>query len=367
MKTLTLSRICALMLLVAGATTARAVSYNLATDVPPTLGGSDYQTGQVLRADDSSYLVADSLQPDLDIGALHRRGDGSWLFVPVDPTTLGGAEYDSRDVVRYDGSTYSLFFDGEAAGIPAEARIDAVLEQATGLVLSLDEPAALDGTFYDVADLMAHDGTGFAPYFDGGGAGVELGVNLVGASIDDLGTLVLTFEDPLELGGTLYRPGDLISWDGSGFALYFADPGWDLTAYAEGLHVLDSFGSGDSDGDRFASGIDCDDTDPGVWSVPGEAGGLVFASDKNSLSWDAPVSPGGDLATVTHAVQRADQPDDFSASVCLAAVGGTSAFDVDTPASGDVFYYVAGAANSCGQGSLGQSSDGLGRVGGVCP
>ena len=128
---------------------------------------------------------------------------------------------------------------------------------------------------------------------------------------------------------------------------------------------------GDSDGDGVGA-CDCDDTNPDVWSTPGEARDLVLdhaMPDGTALSWSEPSETGG--ASLSYGVLRAESPHDFvNATVCIAVQGmQTSTSDSAVPQTNSAFHYLVRAANACpdGQGPLGHTSGGEPRQGMTCP
>ena len=123
-----------------------------------------------------------------------------------------------------------------------------------------------------------------------------------------------------------------------------------------------------------ASG-DCDDANGAVFATPGETGTLLLSHDAlgsvTTLSWAAPVAPGGELSALTFDVLSSVVADDFGAGATCAvtATANTTAIDANDPASGTVVYFLARAANAClsGVGPLGNDSAGTPRLGRTCP
>ena len=70
--------------------------------------------------------------------------------------------------------------------------------------------------------------------------------------------------------------------------------------------------------------------------------------------------------SIEYDLLRSDLAQDFTAASCITVDGTTSATDPATPASGDVFFYLVRATNSCGAGTLGLNSQGVERVGAGC-
>ncbi|MGH3064809.1 MAG: PKD domain-containing protein [Gaiellaceae bacterium] len=110
---------------------------------------------------------------------------GSPLYFSVaDVTTVGGVTAENEDVVLFDGSSFSLAFDGSDVGIAA-LRIDALSSvDATSLLLSFDAAGAVPGIAgtVDDSDLVLFTGTlgvntagSFSLYFDGSDVGLTAG------------------------------------------------------------------------------------------------------------------------------------------------------------------------------------------------
>lgn len=127
----------------------------------------------------------------------------------------------------------------------------------------------------------------------------------------------------------------------------------------------------DSDADGIADACDCAPSDSGAFEVPSAVTGLVFAADRETLSWDGQ----GALAGTATAFDLARGPlsdlhtgGGFTGATCLGpAIGGTIATDPQTPAAGGGYYYLARARNVCGVGSWGMNGTGAARILAVCP
>ena len=158
-----------LALIVAMATVPASAQQSvlLVPDVPTTLGGQTFLPGDVVRSDGQFYTAELTLPEGLDLGSLHRMIGGDWLFSVEAPATLGGTTFEPRDVIRFDGVLYSVFFDGAAAGVPASARIDSLLLEGSDvgdLVFGFDTPTQLAGVVFEAADLIRFSDGVFSPY-----------------------------------------------------------------------------------------------------------------------------------------------------------------------------------------------------------
>ncbi|ANM31051.1 hypothetical protein ABI59_17920 [Acidobacteria bacterium Mor1] len=128
-------------------------------------------------------------------------------------------------------------------------------------------------------------------------------------------------------------------------------------------------GNPDLDVDGVADGCDCAPSDPGVFAAPGDIGGLVFDSDKETLSWGSLAAQSGS-ATLYDAIRGSlsQLPVGGTGETCL-ETGGADLTLVDSanPAAGEGFTYLVRGRNACGSGSYGFSSDGAERTTNVCP
>ena len=84
---------------------------------------------------------------------------GSDLLISFDRTLAAG--FTPADVVRWNGATLSLAFDGSAAGLPAQANVDAITAGPDGsLWLSLDAGGSVAGISYADEDVLAYQPSG---------------------------------------------------------------------------------------------------------------------------------------------------------------------------------------------------------------
>src|SRR4030095_210494 len=88
------------------------------------------------------------------------------------------------DVVRFDGTNYALAFSGVTNGIPANASIDALAMASNGdFLISFDVPLDLSGMATEDRDLLRWNGSGWSIFFDGADAGVPDGLDLDAAHL----------------------------------------------------------------------------------------------------------------------------------------------------------------------------------------
>jgi len=318
------------------ATPAYSGTYYLAVDVPAGLGGTDFGPNQIVRSDDAVYAPEAELPPGTEIAALHLRPEGLWLFSPSHAVTLGGATYEPRDIVTWDGVTYSAFLQGSAAGIPGYARIDALFLDTGAPVLSFDVPVDLGGTQYSPSDLVRYVGTGaFSLYWNAEAAGVPATTNVVGAARDGAGTLVVSFDVPTNLGGIEYLPGQLVRWSGSAFGSYFVDPSWPPYARLRDFTFAPAAGA-----------------IPDGAGVPGSPLTLASAGGNLTLTWGTSCRTGDSDYEIYEGILGSY----YSHTAKLCSTGGATAWTFPLP-SGSTYYLVV-PRNARREGSYGRRSSG---------
>jgi len=209
-----------------------AAVYYFSPDSAATLGGTIWTPNQFGLNNNGIYSKEETFGEEITFKSLHRKSDGAWLFSLGSPVLVAPAfEARTRDVIYYDYISIYKYLDGAAAGIPDDAGIDALFLVGADAVVSFDVPTNVGGTEYSPSDLVRFTGNTPSLYWDAEPAGVPAYANLVGADRDPLtGRLVVTFDVPVNLGGTEFLPGQLVQWTGSGFASLYADPAWPATA-----------------------------------------------------------------------------------------------------------------------------------------
>jgi hypothetical protein len=187
-----------------------------------------------------------------DVDAYQRLGNGDQLFsLDVASELPGSLSVTPADVVRFDGSSYTLEFDASAVGVPDGVDVDAVAVDGSGnLVLSFDVTVDLGGGLVVAdEDLVSFDGVSFALLFDGSAEGVAEYLDLDGISIGSLGSLLMSFDTTGEVGGWWFDDDTVMRYNGTTwtplFETDFAHPGFeggDVIALPEPSFML-QFGS----------------------------------------------------------------------------------------------------------------------------
>jgi hypothetical protein len=165
-----------------------------------------------------------------NVAAYHYTGSVHWLVFETAVALPGGITATPRDVISWNGSAYSLLFDGAAAGIPAGVAIDA-LGTLTGIdfLLSFDTTATLGAVTAAPEDVVRYAG-GWSGHFIGGTAGVPAGANLDALYRLSNGHLLVSFDIAGTVGGVNFTAGDVLEYTPAG-------PVWEMAFSPAGLYA----------------------------------------------------------------------------------------------------------------------------------
>jgi hypothetical protein len=229
------------------ATAARGEDVAASPDVMVSLSGAPVRDREAAIDDQMGGILIDDfggLPDGADVDALERELGGRALFsTDVTVQLPGPVVATPDDVVRTNGSSYGLEFDGAAHGVPQGVDLDAVARLATGeLLVSFDVPVSLGGVRADDEDLLLFDGAAFTLFFDGSAQGVDPDLDLDAAADAGAGRIGVSFDGAGSLGGVPFQDEDVITLlpGGGGPVLLFFDAssahaGWadaDLDAVA---------------------------------------------------------------------------------------------------------------------------------------
>jgi hypothetical protein len=227
------------------------------------------------------HLQAGSPAIDAGIGASGGTGGGiSTLLSLGQNDPLGGVAPRNEDLVAWNGTGFSLVFDGSDVGVTGD--LDAVEQLgANELLLSLMAPATLPGVgAVDDSDLVRFTASSlgsttagtFTMYFDGSDVGLTMGGEDVDAAalLDD-GRLVVSTLDNVSVPGVGGADEDILAFTpapgGLGddstagtWALWFDGSALGLAAGSEDVDAADVFG-----GALYLSTL-------GNFAVPGRSG-----------------------------------------------------------------------------------------------
>ena len=116
------------------------------------------------------------------------------------------------------------------------------VEANDNILFALDIGLTLGGTYFRPADVIRFDGSAFTREFDSFAAGVPAPVHCTGvARWGDTGKLLLSFDTTFTVGGVTIRPADVIVFSGGVFGFKVLDS--QAVGVADGLHIdaIDTF------------------------------------------------------------------------------------------------------------------------------
>jgi hypothetical protein len=179
-------------------------------------------------------IVLAGVPASADVIGYHPLGGGDVLLaldttveLPSSPSTLVAR---AGDVVRFDGSEFTLELDADAAGIPRGVRTNAVGGWAGDLLLSFDSAVELGGGLVARRqDVVRFDGTSFILLFDGAAEGVPSGLGIDGVDVQfgslNCGNpnvsnrLMLSFDASGTVGGIDFDDADVLGFSSGTWTL----------------------------------------------------------------------------------------------------------------------------------------------------
>jgi len=249
----------ALALLAAAPVSAQS-PVDFAPDITAPLGTGPalVVADQQLAHDDAAggvtgfLILPGTLPGNVEVAGYHHLASGN-VLLSVDTTTAlpglpPGAPAAPNDVVEFAPGTglFSVYFDGAAAGVPANARIDALgANAALDPLLSFDTTVTLPAVgAVDDEDVVSFAAGLFAMVYDGSAAGIGSALDLDGFQpIGFPAGWLLSFDTTGSVGALTFDDEDVLIYDIglATYAMYFdaslSDPvNWpaaDLTALPE--------------------------------------------------------------------------------------------------------------------------------------
>lgn len=155
------------------------------------------------------------------IGYGERLGGAKLISFDTTVALSGGVVARPGDVVAWDGSVHSIVFDATAAGIPHGVQVDAVSLAANGgLLLSFDTDVSLPGAL-TVADedLVRWNGSTLSLAFDGSAAGVDRALDVDAAQDLGGGAFLMSFDTAGSVGGVVFQDEDVLRYSGGVWSL----------------------------------------------------------------------------------------------------------------------------------------------------
>jgi hypothetical protein len=219
---------------------AAAVDVSASPDIAVSLSGAPIRDREVAIDDLSGGILVESfggLPDGADVDAFdHELGRPQRFSLDVTATLPGGLVATPDDVVRVAVGVFSLDFDGAAHGVPAGVNLDAVARLPDGsLLLSFDVAVSLGGVRADDEDLLRFAGGVFSLYFDASSNGVAPELDLDAAAFAGEGRIAVSFDGAGTLGGVAFHDEDVLTLEpGEGAVKLFFDASAEHTGWEDG-------------------------------------------------------------------------------------------------------------------------------------
>ncbi len=194
---------------------ADLVSITYSPDITVLLGSRVVVDEEVVREDSDGFrrrLIAGSAN---DIDAFHRFADGSALFSFDVSTVANGQFARPADILAVGSGGVQTVLNSRNLGVPLGANADAVsLEPGTNaLLISFDITVKLGDTVFADEDVIRFNGQSFSMYFDASAAGIAEGLDLDGVHAEP-GLLLVSFDGSGHAGGVHFDDEDVLEYDG---------------------------------------------------------------------------------------------------------------------------------------------------------
>lgn len=314
--------------------------YVIAVDVPAALSGTQVAPGQIALNQDNAYSIVSTFAP---LGA-YQGPIGGVSYLAFSQPTFVNVWMEPRDIVATDGTSFAIVLEGASVGIPPGVSIDALAVDGSDYLLSFDIPVQFGGTWYRPSDVLRYSAGVFSLAYDGASRGIPEGANIVGLDIDMNGP-VLSFDVPVTLNATTFLPGSLVSDDGATFTIKSMDPLWPAGVQLRDFSLAAGAGSVSDSGSASIS-IDHSVT-----------------TNLVTLSWGASCASSDSDYEVYEGAIPANGAFAYNHGSKFCSTGGQTTITFSPPVGSA--YYIVVPHNGVFEGSYGSSSAGAPRPQGV--
>ena len=204
---------------------APAVELSISTDedcIISSLSPHDHEIIQTNLAGSWSNILS-SLTSQLpacsNLDAIEYKSDNKVYFSLEEDTLIGATVYADEDIILWNGSVFSLAWDGSSNGLPPCVNLDALAvtsESPLEFLFSLDGTANLTGVGWicdeDVISFKTGSGFNGLP-FDGSEEGIPLQADLDGLAVLSSTEWLMSFDVPLVIGALSVDDADLVVWN----------------------------------------------------------------------------------------------------------------------------------------------------------
>ena len=324
------------------ASSARAQELLLTVDLPVKPGAITCTPNQVLRRDYAgNYTIyfdgaAAGIPANVHITAIASLGNGAFIFAADVPFSVGGNTYLPCDVILYSSGTLSMWQSGTALSLPPNAILDALaVDQSMYMYYSFDVPVKVGGNVYQPNDIARVSANTLSPFLSGASdLGLPQDSDIAGFQIAPNGDYLFMFRTPTTIGAATYLPAQIARKSGGVWDLFWS-PGAGVN------NVVATFTFPASPGSA-----------PDGGTVPGTPLSMSKSGANAHLAWGAAcVTDAND-----YAIYRGALGSWYNHSSVVCTTGGATSADV-AYGSGNEYYLVV-PINGTLEGSYGTNSSG---------
>jgi parallel beta helix pectate lyase-like protein/K319-like protein len=189
---------------------------NLTPGSTPTAGPSPTPTNTLIPTNTNTPTLVPTFTqtPTLSGSALYLSLTGS--------QTIGGVASADEDILRFDGASWSLFFDGSDVGVTSADLFGFSLVDADTLLMSFSNAVTVNGLAVNPQDVVKFDATSlgsatagiFSMYLDGSDVGLDATAEKIDSVslLPDMRVLISTTGNPAVVGITGGRDEDILAF-----------------------------------------------------------------------------------------------------------------------------------------------------------
>jgi hypothetical protein len=211
-RRLTISALCAgLSTLAAGAVFAQ--QWRLSPDTTVAVDTGVVGDGDIAAFDEGGSASASTpgLAPEADLVGYHDSGDEGRILVLDIATHIDGVFHRAGEPFVHTAAGTSALLDLRTLGVPRGIEVDAVTRLGDGsLVVSFDATMEVGGDVFADEDLVRVDGNQLLMLVDGSESGIAASLDVDGAHWGADGRWHVSFDTAGEVGGVSFSAADVL-------------------------------------------------------------------------------------------------------------------------------------------------------------
>jgi len=170
--------------------------------------------GQLLlrRYQATPAIVDLGIPANVQFAALAVSGDD--VFYSPDASFMAGSlRVTPRDIARRSSSgVTTIQLSGDVIGLPATARIDALVLSGSDILFSVDVPARVAALAVGSADILRWNGSSVSILYSAQALGLPAGLNVSALERLSNGDLLVGFDSAGKVGGVSFKAGEVLDY-----------------------------------------------------------------------------------------------------------------------------------------------------------